>query len=64
MAEALLDEVEKLARAGLLEYCQTQGIRCVPFESFDTVKAFLEQNVLRPLYAVPAEPLARLVAGR
>jgi 2-hydroxy-3-keto-5-methylthiopentenyl-1-phosphate phosphatase len=52
------------ARTALLAYCRTQGIRCVPFESFDTVRVFLERNVLRPLYAVPPESPARLVAGR
>jgi len=51
------------ARAALLEHCRTKGIRAIAFESFETVRAFVERHVSLPVSTVE-EPAARLAASR
>jgi len=49
-------------RAALLEHCRARGIRCVPFESFDTVRQVLERRMLRLPVRTFGEPVAPLAA--
>jgi 2,3-diketo-5-methylthio-1-phosphopentane phosphatase len=50
------------ARASLLEHCTAEGIRCIPFESFDSVRAVLE-DLLAPAAQRPSLPAAEPRAG-
>jgi 2-hydroxy-3-keto-5-methylthiopentenyl-1-phosphate phosphatase len=52
------------ARDALLDHCLARRIRCVRFETFETVQKVLERSILRPEFRAAEEPVARLAAER
>ena len=54
------------ARAMLLDHCRAEQIRCIPFESFDTVRTVIEQHLTpasrRPAMRAPESRKTRQLA--